>query len=97
MSREQTKFKNMVKMYVKHTVANFDKWKVVFEEVEPFRKKMGSSAAHIFRNNSNPNELLVITEWDNKAQGVKFGQSPELKSGMERAGVLGPPEITFSE
>jgi len=37
----------MVKMYVRHPVANLDKWKAVFEEDEPFRKKTGSSALHI--------------------------------------------------
>lgn len=84
-------------MYVRHTVADFNKWKVVFEEVEPFRKKMGSSGAHVFRNNSNPNEVLVITDWANKEQGMKFGQSPELKKAMEKAGVQGAPEISFAE
>jgi quinol monooxygenase YgiN len=87
----------MVKMYVRHKVADFNKWKVVFEEVEPFRKKLGSTAAHIFRNHTNPNEVLVITDWDNKEQGLKFGQSAELKNAMERAGVLGAPEINFAE
>jgi hypothetical protein len=87
----------MIKMYVRHKVADFNKWKIVFEEVEPFRKKLGSSGSHVFCNHSNPNEVLVITDWDNKEQGIKFGHSPELKNAMERAGVLGAPEIDFSE
>jgi quinol monooxygenase YgiN len=87
----------MTKMYVRHKVADFGKWKIVFEEVEPFRKQLGSSGSHVFRNDSNPNEVLVITDWDNKAQGLKFGQSPELKNAMERAGVLSAPEIDWSE
>jgi quinol monooxygenase YgiN len=87
----------MKKMYVRHKVADFDKWKVVFEEVEPFRQKMGSSGSHVFRHHSNPNEVLVITDWDSKEQGMKFGESPELKDAMQRAGVLGAPDISFSE
>ena len=87
----------MTKMYVRHKVADFDKWKVVFEEVEPFRQKMGSSGSHVFRNHSSPNEVLVITDWDNKDQGLAFGHSPELKEAMGRGGVMGAPEITFSE
>jgi quinol monooxygenase YgiN len=87
----------MKKMYVRHKVADFDKWKVVFEEVEPFRQKMGSLGSHVFRNHSNPNEVLVITDWENKEQGLKFGDSPELKEAMQRAGVLGAPEFSFSE
>jgi heme-degrading monooxygenase HmoA len=87
----------MCKMYVMHKVADFDKWKVVFEEVEPFRKQLGSSGSYVFRNHKNPNEVLVITDWDNKEQGLKFGNSPELKNAMERAGVISAPEIIFSE
>ena len=30
-------------------------------------------------------------------QGRKFGQSPELKNAMERAGVISAPEISFAE
>jgi quinol monooxygenase YgiN len=87
----------MVKMYVRHKVADFDKWKVVFEEVESFRKQLGSTGSHVFRNNANSNEVLVITDWNNKEQGIKFGQSPELKAAMERAGVISVPEISFAE
>jgi len=87
----------MIKMNVRHTVADFNKWKVVFDEVEPMRKKAGSTGVHVFRNYDNPNEVLVITEWINKEQADKFGQSAELKKAMERGGVLGKPEMSFAE
>lgn len=87
----------MTKMYVRLKVADFDKWKIVFEEVEPFRKQSGSSGSYVFRNYANQNEVLVISDWDNKEQGIKFGQSTELKNAMERAGVLSAPEISFAE
>jgi heme-degrading monooxygenase HmoA len=87
----------MKKMYVRHKVADFEKWKKVFEEVEPFRQKMGSSGSHVFRNNSYPNEVLVITDWDSKEQGDKFGHSPELREAMGRGGVLGAPEMSWGE
>lgn len=67
-----------------------------FEELEPFRQQSASSGSHVFRHVANPNEVLVDTDWNKKEQGVKFGQSEELKNGMERAGVLSAPEITFS-
>jgi quinol monooxygenase YgiN len=87
----------MVKMYVRHKVADFAKWKVAFEEFEPFRKQqLGSSGADVFQNNANANEVLVILDWDKKEQGIKFGESPELKNAMQKAGVLGKPEINFA-
>jgi hypothetical protein len=87
----------MVKMYVRHTVADFNKWKAVFEEFEPFRKQQsGASGAQIFHNDANSNEVLVILGWDKKEQGIKFGESPELQNAMKKAGVLGKPEINFA-
>lgn len=87
----------MSRMFVQHRVADFDKWKVVFDEVEPFRRKMGSTGSQVFRSYSNPNEVLVITEWDSKEQGLQFGDSAELKEGMVRGGVLTTPDISFAE
>lgn len=90
-------FKMSVKMYIRHKVADFDRWKLVFEEVEPLRKQSGSTGSHVFRSNSDPNEVLVISNWDTKEQGIKYGESPELKSAMVRAGVVSSPEISFAE
>ncbi|MCX6258555.1 MAG: cyclase [Bacteroidia bacterium] len=87
----------MVTMYARHTVADFNKWKNVFEETRPLLKKSSSTAAHVFNNHANPNDVLVITEWNNKEQAMKFGESPELKSAMERSGVTSAPEMTFAE
>ena len=87
----------MVKMYVRHTVADFNKWKAAFDEFEPFRKQqLGSSDSNVFQNNANSNEVLVILDWDKKEQGIKFVESPELKITMQKAGVLGKPEISFA-
>ena len=93
---KKQKTTQMVKMFVRHKTADFDKWKIVFEEVEPFRKQLGSSGSHVFSNNANPNEVFVITDWDNKEQGMKFGQSSELKNAMQLAWVIGAPEINYA-
>jgi quinol monooxygenase YgiN len=87
----------MIKMNVRHTVADFNKWKVVFDETEPMRKQAGSTGVHVFQNHNNPNEVFVITEWNNKEQANKFRQSPELKKAMERGGIIGAPEMSFAE
>jgi hypothetical protein len=38
-----------------------------------------------------------IRQGDKKEQGIKFGQSEELKNAMKRGGVLNAPEISFAE
>ena len=84
-------------MYVRHTVADFKKWKTAFEEHDSFRKQMGSTSSKVYQGAPNPNEVLVITEWKSKADAEKFGNSANLKETMERAGVISEPIIDFAE
>lgn len=83
----------MASVYVRLKVADFSKWEKVFNEVEPLRKKYGSTGADVFRNNSNQNELILVTYWANKEDGLKYFQSQDLKDAQARAGVLNAPDV----
>lgn len=87
----------MASVYVRLKVADFSKWKKVFDEVEPLRKKYGSTGADVFRNNSNQNELILVTYWANKEDGLKYFQSQDLKDAQARAGVLNAPDVKAYE
>ena len=82
-------------MYVRHKVADFSKWKPLFEEHDAVRKEFGCLKSEVFTNDQNPNEVLAILQWDNKDQAAKFGASPNLKEAMERGGVVSTPEVSF--
>ncbi len=86
----------MVKMYVRHRVADFNKWKLVFDEHDSVRRQFGCKSTAVFTNIEHPNEVLIVSEWDSKEQAMQFGQSPSLKEAMESASVLGMPEISFA-
>ena len=49
------------------------------------------------RNADNPNEMVVIFEWDSLEKARKFAQSEDLKKTMQRAGVIDKPDIYFLE
>jgi hypothetical protein len=85
----------MVKMYVRHTVADFAAWKKVFDEHEVTRKSFGAKKSEAFRNSDNGNEVIAIVEWDSKEQAKDFMEKSDLKSIMEHGGVLSAPEINF--
>ena len=61
------------------------------------RKAAGSLGARVFRSQADPNEILVITEWPDVKKAQAFAGSPELKEAMEKAGVVGMPDIYFME
>lgn len=87
----------MARMYVWHKVSDFNSWKKVYDGMHDLRKKMGCTGENVFRHDNNPNELLIMTTWGTKDQAMKFGTSDELKKGMEKAGVITKPDISFSE
>ena len=85
----------MPKMIVQHTVQDFSKWKSVFDSVHSLRKQFGCTGEEVFQGHQNPKAVVIITHWGNLDQAQKYGQSPEMKDAMQKAGVLGPPTIDF--
>ncbi len=82
---------------VKQTVKDYAKWKPLFDEHGSTRKKSGSKGGSLFRNSLNPNEIVVIMEWDAIDNAKKFTESADLREIMEKAGVIGKPEVYFLE
>jgi len=87
----------MSKMIVNHKTNDFNTWKSSFDSMEPVRKKYGSTGATVFRGYSDPNDLVIITQWGNKDQAQKYSQSPELKDALKHGGVNGDSKFYFVE
>ena len=85
----------MVYMLAQHKVENFANWKEVFDSVADLRQKNGEKSAQIFHDANNPNALTLLFEWDDLDNARQYAQSPELKAAMQKAGVAGPPTISF--
>lgn len=83
-------------MLVRHTVEDFDRWKKILDESRAGQHEQpGRKSAMAFRNADNPNETLVLVEFESLEQARQFTQSPELPARRKRAGLVGPPEILF--
>jgi hypothetical protein len=85
----------MAAMIVKHRVANFEKWKTVFDEMEGERKAHGWTGYTILRDASDANLVVIVNRMADLNEAKRYGGSPVLKSAMEQAGVISPPEIQF--
>lgn len=87
----------MAYMYARHTVEDYDAWKSVFDSVSDLREQNGERSYQILRNGNGSNELILLFEWDSLENAERYAASPELREAMERAGVIGKPEILFLE
>lgn len=85
----------MASMIVTHKVKDYSIFKKTFDSVIDLRKSNGELSDRIYRDASDPNELTLIFKWDSLANAQKYAHSPELKAAMDKAGVVGIPEIHF--
>ena len=85
----------MASMLVQHKVKDFAAWKNVYDSVADLRASNGELSDKVYRDASDPKSLTIIFKWDSLANAQKYANSPELKAAMEKAGVDGPPNISF--
>jgi hypothetical protein len=84
-------------MFIKHTVADYAKWKPVFDEHEAMRTASGVTGHSLHREAGDPNVIIIAFRVSDLNRAKEFAASDELRSAMEQAGVQGPPEIWFAD
>jgi heme-degrading monooxygenase HmoA len=87
----------MAHLVVRAKFEDFARWKPIFDRHGATRKASGSKGGYIFRNTSDPNELIVLFEWDNLENARQFAQSEELRERMQEAGLMDRPDVYFLE
>ncbi len=76
-------------------VEDYAKWKRVFDEYGAARKSNGSKGAQIFRNADEPNDVVILVEFEDLDKPREVFRTHGLRDQMQRAGVLGSPDIRF--
>ena len=82
---------------VRHTVADFDKWKAGYMAHDSMRLAYGLTHYVIGRGLDNPNSVLVVDKIADVQKAKDFSMLPGLKDAMKKAGVTGKPDFSFSE
>lgn len=78
-----------------HKVANYEKWLPGYEAHDSARMSSGLHNYIIGRDADNPNMILVALRMDDYEKAKAFTASPDLKTTMQKLGVIGAPSITF--
>ena len=80
-------------LVARHKVNDYAAWRVVYDSLEPLRAQHGCTAARVFQLDADSNDILITHDFPTAEQAGSFAGDPELKAGMARAGVAGPPQI----
>ncbi len=84
----------MVYINVRHTAADYEKWRLVFDEGEAYRRAAGATGVNqVYRDVDDPNTVTVVLEWDNVENARKLMDDPVLREDMQKSGVIGMPAV----
>ncbi len=87
----------MIHVIMRHKVADYGRWKEAFDAHLNTRKAGGEIAARLLLSVEDPRDVTLVMDWDGLDRARKFAASDELKQTMQKAGVIGEPEIRFLE
>ncbi|MGD2014433.1 MAG: hypothetical protein PVI42_07880 [Desulfobacterales bacterium] len=82
----------MTHILVRHMVAVFDKCKWVYQDHRSAREAAGLTDLHLWRNEGNSSEVILLLEASDVAKEKEFASSLDAKEKMQAAGVQGLPE-----
>lgn len=86
----------MIRLFVRHRVADFATWRRGYDAFDATRKKLGVRAAAIFQGAVEKGDVTIWHDFDTLAAAQAFVTSPELAGAMRSAGVVGEPELWFA-
>lgn len=81
----------------KAPVEDFEAWKSAFERFDSFRTEHGQQGYQAFQSVDDPNEAVVLFEWDDDEDPRAFFESERMRERLAEAGVKGRPELTVLE
>ena len=82
-------------LLVRHKVTDYEKWKSAFDAHSVTRQANGSRGGQVFRNATDPDELIVLLEWHDLEKARQFARSEDLREVIQQAGVVDHIDIYF--
>ena len=81
---------------VHHKVKDYATWRTGYNAHETSRKSAGITNGRVFRSAEDPNDVLVLQDVADVAKARTWLGSEDLKSAMQKSGVIGSPSIRFA-
>jgi len=85
----------MAHVLVRVKVKDQAEWRKGFEEASSLRKKFGSKGVHSYASADDPNAIVIMGKYESLDKAREMFQSQEFRDVAQRAGLVGPPEVTY--
>jgi hypothetical protein len=77
---------------VRFKVADYAAWKRAFSGVTDIRQANGSRGSMAFQGVNDPQEVVLLIDWENSETGMRFAQSAEVQELQRKGGVISQSE-----
>lgn len=82
---------------IRHGVENFPEWKTAYDAHKPERQAAGVTENQLFQDIGDANMVTILFDVEDLDRAKEFTSSDDLREIMQKAGVIGKPEIHFIE
>ena len=86
----------MVRMFVRHEVADYAAWREAYDSIDQDRRSMGVTDHAVYRSFYDQNNVTAWHDFASQDEAQSFASSTLLRDAMQRAGVQGQPDIWFT-
>ncbi len=87
----------MATLFVRHTVADYGKWRKVYDGFDAERRSMGVTSDGVYQLDGDPNDVTVYHHFGTVEGAKAFSASARLKEAMTEAGVQGVPTVWITQ
>ena len=77
-------------------VKDYATWRTAYDGHEKGRVSAGITNGRVFRSAEDPNDVVILQDVADVSKARTWLGSNEMKSVMEKSGVLGSPSIRFA-
>jgi hypothetical protein len=77
-------------------VKDFNTWRTSYNGHEKDRASAGITNGRVFRSADDQNDVVILADVADVSKARTWFGSSEMKSVMEKSGVLGTPSIHFA-
>jgi len=87
----------MTTVFVRHKVSDYTAWRRVFDAFQPTAATLGVQSGAVYQAADDPNDVTVMHGFASVESAQAFTGSTELRAAMHDAGVVGAPDIWFTQ
>jgi hypothetical protein len=77
-------------------IKDYTTWRASYDGLEKCRLSAGITNGRVFRDAQDPNDVVILQDVADVAKARAWLGSDDLKSQMQKSGVLGTPNVRFA-